>query len=269
MVVSAGPGLSSSTTLVPAYACTVIAGTDDNIVDRLTDASSAADWWRSISKSLPLSCSIAEAFATSEGLVLAALSDAYADLIADEVEALPDLARNRLRLFTRAPKRRIAAALRPFIMPYDDRLDGPDSPIRGTRGDFAPRAMRHFAESILIDGDDRDAATHIAAVEAAIATWAFPDRPERARHDDPTSRAMIAEHWDTQGGSTSRLLPYFRRELNIACEQGRFAALVRDVRSARARSEEHTSELQSLMRISYAVFCLKKTINTNTQPQNE
>src|SRR3546814_3005535 len=30
------------------------------------------------------------------------------------------------------------------------------------------------------------------------------------------------------------------------------------------RSEEHTSELQSLMRISYAVFCLKKKIHTNT-----
>src|SRR3546814_2906043 len=29
------------------------------------------------------------------------------------------------------------------------------------------------------------------------------------------------------------------------------------------RSEEHTSELQSLMRISYAVFCLKKKINYN------
>src|SRR3546814_6012032 len=29
-------------------------------------------------------------------------------------------------------------------------------------------------------------------------------------------------------------------------------------RSSRPRSEEHTSELQSLMRISYAVFCLKK-----------
>src|SRR3546814_8524432 len=29
------------------------------------------------------------------------------------------------------------------------------------------------------------------------------------------------------------------------------------------RSEEHTSELQSLMRNSYAVFCLKKTNNTN------
>src|SRR3546814_19037834 len=31
--------------------------------------------------------------------------------------------------------------------------------------------------------------------------------------------------------------------------------------AAHGRSEEHTSELQSLMRISYAVFCLKKTKN--------
>src|SRR3546814_1057862 len=31
--------------------------------------------------------------------------------------------------------------------------------------------------------------------------------------------------------------------------------------SRRLRSEEHTSELQSLMRISYAVFCLKKKTN--------
>src|SRR3546814_3138249 len=31
------------------------------------------------------------------------------------------------------------------------------------------------------------------------------------------------------------------------------------------RSEEHTSELQSLMRISYAVFCLKKKTNTTNR----
>src|SRR3546814_1165849 len=33
------------------------------------------------------------------------------------------------------------------------------------------------------------------------------------------------------------------------------------------RSEEHTSELQSLMRISYAVFCLKKKTKTTYEPQ--
>src|SRR3546814_4681065 len=36
--------------------------------------------------------------------------------------------------------------------------------------------------------------------------------------------------------------------------------------AAKARSEEHTSELQSLMRISYAVFCLKKKKHTTTKP---
>src|SRR3546814_10843910 len=36
------------------------------------------------------------------------------------------------------------------------------------------------------------------------------------------------------------------------------------IASADLRSEEHTSELQSLMRISYAVFCLKKKIANNT-----
>src|SRR3546814_1360595 len=34
------------------------------------------------------------------------------------------------------------------------------------------------------------------------------------------------------------------------------------------RSEEHTSELQSLMRISYAVFCLKKTITASMRYHN-
>src|SRR3546814_3458446 len=34
--------------------------------------------------------------------------------------------------------------------------------------------------------------------------------------------------------------------------------------ASRSRSEEHTSELQSLMRISYAVFCLKKTKTKHT-----
>src|SRR3546814_1043268 len=46
------------------------------------------------------------------------------------------------------------------------------------------------------------------------------------------------------------------------------AAIVADyqsgMKSTQIRSEEHTSELQSLMRISYAVFCLKTTRSRNT-----
>src|SRR3546814_5538440 len=42
-----------------------------------------------------------------------------------------------------------------------------------------------------------------------------------------------------------------------------------DGRSVRPRSEEHTSELQSLMRNSYAVFCLKKKKNTDNLTKTE
>src|SRR3546814_9463617 len=58
---------------------------------------------------------------------------------------------------------------------------------------------------------------------------------------------------DHQGGAA-------RRRPSRPSEQGpgQRAGPVRGDHFAHARSEEHTSELQSLMRISYAVFCLKK-----------
>src|SRR3546814_8130103 len=56
--------------------------------------------------------------------------------------------------------------------------------------------------------------------------------------------------------------------LQSAHHRARMREMTTGVRIDEAfRSEEHTSELQSLMRISYAVFCLKKTTrqtNTNT-----
>src|SRR3546814_4713318 len=48
----------------------------------------------------------------------------------------------------------------------------------------------------------------------------------------------------------------------VALEIGKFELL-------RRRSEEHTSELQSLMRISYAVFCLKKKKPTHKTPNKQ
>src|SRR3546814_10434298 len=54
-------------------------------------------------------------------------------------------------------------------------------------------------------------------------------------------------------------------------QEGRFAAGATSLRlrvNPLNRSEEHTSELQSLMRISYAVFCLKKKKKTHNTTYN-
>src|SRR3546814_7274051 len=57
-------------------------------------------------------------------------------------------------------------------------------------------------------------------------------------------------------GINTWMLPFFGKPLYDDYDAYRRVSAVNYVKNA--RSEEHTSELQSLMRISYAVFCLKK-----------
>src|SRR3546814_1253749 len=57
-------------------------------------------------------------------------------------------------------------------------------------------------------------------------------------------------------------LPVQHAEVRQGAEKDVVVTLVSHLPSDGIRSEEHTSELQSLMRNSYAVFCLKKKIKT-------
>src|SRR3546814_4995194 len=70
-------------------------------------------------------------------------------------------------------------------------------------------------------------------------------------------------------------LPQLRRQADVEQEDAvdrlapaRFGRVDRDGSTVAERSEEHTSELQSLMRISYAVFCLKKKKKINKKDYN-
>src|SRR3546814_7156244 len=66
----------------------------------------------------------------------------------------------------------------------------------------------------------------------------------------------------------ARLRPISRLPISVSGRDGPMRVRTLHPRSLRCwprRSEEHTSELQSLMRISYAVFCLKKKNTTKYQ----
>src|SRR3546814_4641212 len=77
----------------------------------------------------------------------------------------------------------------------------------------------------------------------AVVAWVL----EGTRHVDVDAADGI-DHLDEAGEVDPRVV------VDRDAEQRPDRVLER----AQARSEEHTSELQSLMRISYAVFCLKK-----------
>src|SRR3546814_6141692 len=72
--------------------------------------------------------------------------------------------------------------------------------------------------------------------------------------------------------ATSVMLMALRLASTEACCEARIepvTTIASPSLAASSRSEEHTSELQSLMRISYAVFCLKKKKNqTNYKKQH-
>src|SRR3546814_4367239 len=92
-----------------------------------------------------------------------------------------------------------------------------------------------------------------------------PMRRHRAAGPDRTGLAggIVANgenEIEFRGIRTSELVPAFRaialgRQPHLRDQLERHRVNVALGEAARARSEEHTSELQSLMRLSYAVFC--------------
>src|SRR3546814_10084530 len=81
------------------------------------------------------------------------------------------------------------------------------------------------------------------------------DRQDRDRPDDHPRHGAGRDQQGLRPDARGREHPQRRRLLS---------GKARHVQPCGTRSEEHTSELQSLMRISYTVFCLKKKNNNNT-----
>src|SRR3546814_2725726 len=104
----------------------------------------------------------------------------------------------------------------------------------------------------------RPGAVAAAPAEAAFGGVAFADRACRAggaagaAAGDPAAAAM--------GAAAGELV---RRAGRHPARRGHAGSGRVARRHGFSRSEEHTSELQSLMRISYAVFCLKKKNRTS------
>src|SRR3546814_2724428 len=98
------------------------------------------------------------------------------------------------------------------------------------------------------------------------------DRPDRSGHGprafvhggaqpqviEPRIRSKWRRHGISRWAEGGSVYPS-----ELCGAQGRLPPDRSPARPQAARSEEHTSELQSLMRISYAVFCLKKNKNTH------
>src|SRR3546814_6665827 len=93
--------------------------------------------------------------------------------------------------------------------------------------------------------------------------WSRPARASALAHERPQIAAIGNRHAADADIDRRRHRHHARKQFD-AVARGHVA----QHRIAGQRSEEHTSELQSLMRNSYAVFCLKKKNNNNKRLNN-
>src|SRR3546814_8335165 len=114
------------------------------------------------------------------------------------------------------------------LFPYTTLFRSMDTVWSNFKNLFASQSAYYAYSCDLID-----TARYYARFDRMMALWEhlFPGRVLQLSYE-----GLVAD----QEGQTRRLLAHCGLEWDEAC-----------------RSEEHTSELQSLMRISYAVFCLK------------
>src|SRR3546814_41982 len=136
-------------------------------------------------------------------------------------------------------------------------IDGISSWWVTTHGHCHPRIMAAIAEQsqkldqVIFAGYTHEPAEDVARGLIAIA----PTSLTRVFFSDSGSTSvevalkMALGHWHNRGESRHRIL---------VLEHSYHGDTIGTM-----RSEEHTSELQTLMRISYAVFCLKKKKNKN------
>lgn len=219
-IASAGLGLVPAKTLVPPYSATVAGNGPDSV------PLAPSIWFTALQQQSPFSGS---PDLEVRPLVLAALSSPYLRMMEAWLLAVAEQNPGQLRIFSRVPPITLAPALRPFLMPYDARLDDPRLERSGTVTDFAQRALRHFVETVLQDLPAGSLEEHWAGVEARLASAQPPKRPENRQMSDEELCHLIRTHWQKAEGRAGRMLALMRGTLGVACEQGRFARLFRSV----------------------------------------
>lgn len=221
-IVSAGMGLLQPDTLIPSYSLTVSPTAADCILARAAPGASfsADQWWGAI-RAHP--AGFARLLANHpRALLLIATTRPYLRMVAGELASLTDSARDRIRIIGLTRARVVPEALRPYVMPYDSRLDDAERKLRGTSFDFPVRALAHFAELVKSDRRMESPEKHAARVRQSLAHWRAPHRVIRKPIHDVTLKRKIKQ-FKRQSTSRTAALRRLRVELGLACEQQRFA----------------------------------------------
>jgi hypothetical protein len=229
-IVSAGLGLVHIDQKIPAYDLT-ISGTGSTSIRQKVAGSifEASKWWTHINKGNEISAIKELVEHTPSGLIIIAMPGSYFDMITSDLQLLSPRDLKRIRIIG-PTKEKVPISLQDCRMPYDERLDGKDSPLPGTRSDFPQRAAHHFAKFIWPQSKRSSAKTHSELVLRSLSTWKPPEVPKRDKKSDEEIIGLILRNWQGANGQSGRMHRLLRDDKLIACEQKRFKYLFHEAK---------------------------------------
>ncbi len=229
-IISAGMGLvSSRNEPITPYNLTISYGPDSVIKKISDDTWSPTRWWDLITsrRGGRTIANIVNDNKNSECVLLFALSKNYAKMVRNDIGRIHEKKIDMVRFFGRGLEDIFDDKFKQCIMPYDSKLNGPNSTYKGAMGDFSQRAMRHYVDLVIENPTTLgvNARNDQDAVADAIRNWTPPKRIKRPVETNENILSLISIDIENYGGGSGKLLRRLRDHHKIACEQGRFKNL--------------------------------------------
>jgi hypothetical protein len=229
-VISAGLGLVKFEDLVPSYELTV--NEDSNFSKTLKQFEhTKQDWWAILNKCLKKTSNPISKLLQKKNYnrILISLPSSYLEMISDDLWNTDPSQLKKILIFTSSyGAKLIPQDWQRLGLPYDERLEDPNSGFSGTRSDFPQRAMRHFLEEINLP--DESLSTISQKINTKLSKLKKPLLPTRKRLKDSELLNLINKKWQKYDGQTTKLLRYLRDDALVSCEQSRFQRLCDQIR---------------------------------------
>jgi hypothetical protein len=224
LVLSAGLGLVKATDDLVPYNLTTSSGSPNHVKHNILGAFSDKLWWKDLTQDFSLQSELPN----RKGLILVGLSRSYLSMVVDDLMGLPDDVKARLRLFGSDLEEEMPFELFDKVMPYDNRLNLPSSPLSGSKIDFSARALQHFFQKILPDLPEGTAEEHAKAVHAFISSLGTIEQATKEAVDDLEIRRIVDEEWDACFGRFTRILQTIRKKYGYACSEQRLKRILQE-----------------------------------------
>jgi hypothetical protein len=239
-VISSGLGLLFSRDHIPSYNLTIKTGSSDSILNKVVgNQFDLGKWWTGINfrnKPNP----VTNLIRSMKGkIVIFAISSTYWPLIENDLANLSKSELKNVRI-TGIPASCLPGPMKANVLPYDQRFDGPDSPIPGTKSDYAQRTCVHYLKFVLPN-------TSLANDRENVRRLMEKLKPRiiirRQRRSDEQIITHLTKRMKCELSITSaQMLRYLRDDIEISCEQRRFSRLYK---IARSRLNEGTENNQA------------------------